>query len=283
MNSEFLSFYIPRMNISYDKTQVKNELEAKINCVVERIDFVSIVNPDKSTNPNYRSAFIHMYLGGYTCEEIYKTTYVEEKAYKFYLINGYFDSYWLLLKNKNPLSETDLNLCQVVENARLLEERVSKQDEIIKYQAEKLLKIEDTLYQLLGGLYNQSTQDVTLHHHLTYLLDNDSVGWSPANSIEKSPWSIWPTTRQGDASEERIEELEKELIKLKEMVLQKNKDDNSTHSSMPELISFMGRGDDSICSYSTHSSMPSLLSANDESDSSREERIRNSDELCGNN
>jgi hypothetical protein len=287
MNTELLSFYIPRMNINYTKSSVKNLLEDNISFVIKRIDFVSIVNPDKSVNSNYRSAFIHVYLGSYCCEEVYKITHIEAKAYKLYLVNGY-DSYWLLLKNNNPIPETELNLCQVVENARLLEERVEKQEAIIKYQSEKLLKLEDSLYQLLGGLYNQSTQENTLHHHLTCLLDNP-VLWSPKNNVEQSPWTIWPTTRQGDASEKRIEELEKDLTILKQFVLQKVTDDISTHSSMPDLISstdlvsMPDEDNDSIYSYSTHSSMPSLGSINDNSDSSREERIINSAVLCGNN
>jgi len=281
MNTELISFYIPRMNIKYNKIQVKDLLEDNednINLVVKRIDFVSIVNPDKSVNPDYRSAFIHVYLRK-GCEIIYRTTYVENKFCKFYLVDGY-DSYWVLLKNKNPIPETELNICQVVENARLLEERVEKQEEIIKYQSEKILKIENSVYHLLGGLYNQSTQENILHHHLTHLLDSP-VCWSPENNNEQSPWTIWPTTRQGDSSEKRIEELEKVLYNLKQV--QRTSDDNSIHSSMPDLVSIRDEDNDSICTYSTHSSMPSLLSVNENSDSSREERIRNSDELCGNN
>lgn len=265
MNSELISFYIPRMNIKYNKIQVKDLLEDNINLVVKRIDFVSIVNPDKSVNPDYRSAFIHVYLRK-GCEIIYRKTYVENKFYKFYLVDGY-DSYWLLLKNKNPIPETELNLCQVVENARLLEERVEKQEEIIKYQSEKILKIENVVNQLLGGLYNQSTQKNILHQHLTHLLDSP-VCWSPESNIKQSPWTIWPTTRQGDASEKRIEELEKVLYNLKQFD-QRTTDDNRIHSCMPDLVSATHEDDDSICSYSTNSSMPSLLSANDESDSSR--------------
>lgn len=274
MNSELISFYIPRMNIKYNKIQVKYLFEDNINLVVKRIDFVSFVNPDESVNPDYRSAFIHVYLRK-GCEIIYKTTHVENKFCKFYLVDGY-DSYWFILKNKNPIPETELNLCQVVENARLLEERVEKQEEIIKYQSEKILKIEDAVYRLLGGLCNQSTQENILHQPLTGLLDNNAVSWSP-----ESPWTIWPTTRQGDSSEKRIEELEKVLYNLKQV--QRTTDDNSIHSSMPDLVSIRDEDNDSICTYSTHSSMPSLLSINENSDSSREERIRNSDELCGNN
>ena len=256
MDSQLLSFYIPRVNGKFTKTEVKNNIEDRfLDCNIERIDFVSILNQDKTVNPTYRSAFIHMYLRNESASfQLYKTTYVEETAFKFYL-NNKSDSYWLILKNKFPVPETELNLSQVVENARLLEERVSKQEEIIEYQATKIEKIESVVYQLLGGLFNHTTQDHFLEKHLTALLDNNEVCWSPTNCKTKSKWSHYPTTRQGDDSEIRIQELEKELKQVKRFVVfhdeykcrdedssdedssdEEETDTNSTHSSMPGLV-----------------------------------------------
>ena len=137
----------------------------------------------------------------------------------------------------------------------------------------------------------------------------------------KSKWSHYPTTRQGDDSESRIQELEKDLKQVKRFVVFHNEykfsdevssdeddedDDDgatdvSTHSSMPGLEQIHRADDDasssnsssmpelisndnnSIVSSSTHDSMPSLESVNNsDSDASREKRIRNSAELCGN-
>ena len=249
MNSQLLSFYIPRMNGKFTKAEVKNNLEdGFLGCNIERIDFVSILNPDKTVNPNYRSAFIHAYLRSLPASsQLYKTTYVEEKAFKFYL-NGQHDSYWLLLKNKFPVPETDLNLSQVVENARLLEQRVAKLEEINEYQATKLENIETVVYQLLGGLFNHSTQGKVLNQNLNLLEDNNEVCWSPTDSESKSKWAHDPTTRQGDDSEIRIQKLENELKQVKRFVVFHNEyrfsDDESSddeeeaisvHSSMPGL------------------------------------------------
>ena len=252
MNSQLLSFYIPRMNGKFTKTQVKNNLEdGFLDCNIERIDFVSILNPDKTVNPNYRSAFIHMYLRSQPASfQLYKTTHVEEKVFKFYL-NGQYDSYWLLLKNKFPVPETELNLSQVVENARLLEERVAKLEEINEYQATKLENIETVVYQLLGGLFNHRTQGNVLNQNLNLLEDNNEVCWSPTHDDSKSKWAQYPTTRQGDDSEIRIQKLENELKQVKRFVVfhndyrfsddessddeEENATNNSTHSSMPGL------------------------------------------------
>ena len=296
MDSKLLSFYIPRINGKYTKTEVKNNIEDRIlDCNIERIDFVSILNQDKTVNLNYRSAFIHMYLRNLpTSFQLYETTYIDETAFKLYLKNQ-FDSYWLLLKNKFPVPETELNLSQVVENARLLEERVSKQEEIIEYQATKIEKIESVVYQLLGGLFNHTTQDHFLEKHLTALLDNNEVCWSPTNCKTKSKWSHYPTTRQGDDSEIRIQELEKELKQVKRFVVfhdeykyrdededeedeeedEDEDDTNSTHSSMPGLEQIHSIEDDNDItsnedddSTNTSSSMPELISTgeNDNND-----------------
>jgi hypothetical protein len=320
MDSKLLSFYIPCVGVKFTKIQVKNNLEnGFLECNIVRIDFVSILNQDKTVNPDYRSAFIHMYLrNNPTSFQLYKTTYVEENAFKFYF-NSQTKSYWLLLKNKFPVPETELNLSQVVENARLLEERVAKQEEIIEYQATKIEKIENVVYQLLGGLFNQSTQSEVLNQNLNRLLDDNEVCWSPTNGPSKSKWDIWPTTRQGDDSEIRIQKLENELKQVKRFVVFHNEykfsdedssdeeGDNSTHPSMPGLEQIYGVEDDytsneddstsnsspmpslisndnnSVGSASTHDSMPSLESVNNtDSDASREKRIRNSAELCGN-
>jgi hypothetical protein len=234
-----------------------------------------------------------------TSSQLYKTTYVEEKAFKFYF-NRQTSSYWLLLKNKFPVPETELNLSQVVENARILEERVAKQEEMIEYQATKIEKIENVVYQLLGGLFNQSTQSEVLNQNLDMLLDDNEVCWSPTNGTSKSKWEIWPTTRQGDDSELRIQKLENELKQVKRFVVFHNEykfsdedssdeeecdasphpsmpdleqvysndddtsdegDSTSDSSPMPDLISTDNHDDNSVVSGSTHSSMPGLESA----------------------
>jgi hypothetical protein len=51
------------------------------------------------------------------------------------------NEYWILLNNKIPVSETKLNIHQVVENARILQSVVEKQAEEIKVMREQLLEL----------------------------------------------------------------------------------------------------------------------------------------------
>ena len=74
--------------------------------------------------------------------------------------------------------------------------------EIIAQQDAKLERAMFAIYQLHGGLYNQKTQA-----HMIQLGDALLHGKEkPIEPVE--PVNIWPTTRQGDAHEERISKLE---------------------------------------------------------------------------
>jgi len=127
--------------------------------VVKRVDFVPI------TGEEYiQSAFIHMemmYFNEVT-KELIKRLYVENKSFKMLIDN---QTKWVLLKNKNPIADTKLNIHQIVENARILEQRVEEQNETIKTILEYLakdVKIEETpkiethrrLGRLLDDLYS---------------------------------------------------------------------------------------------------------------------------------
>jgi hypothetical protein len=116
--------------------------------------------------------------------------------------------YWICLKNKNPIQRTLMNIHQVVENGRYIENLVTAQAEEIKNLKETIERQEKTIdglqkvvYQLIGGLYCQRTQSDIIHLYLDVL-----YGREPSDKPVKS--SIWPTTRQGDENRDRIEKLE---------------------------------------------------------------------------
>ena len=64
------------------------------------------------------------------------------------------------------------------------------------------------LYQFIGGLYNQQTQGDMIDSYLNLLFDMNKK----ENDLSKV--NIWPTTRQGDKNEGRLNMLEKEIDKL---------------------------------------------------------------------
>lgn len=80
----------------------------------------------------------------------------------------------------------------------------------------KLNGVENVVYQLLGGLFNQSTQSIILDSHLCCLRGNkhsDEIN-EYATSSEINEVTIWPTTRQGDRNEEEIRLLKQQVSKL---------------------------------------------------------------------
>lgn len=84
---------------------------------------------------------------------------------------------------------------------------------IIEMQAKEIERCKNVVYQLVGGLYNENTQQGTSSRHVKQLF-----GYNNEQELqdEKDSWTIWPTTRQGDANEERIKKLEETIKNLEE-------------------------------------------------------------------
>ena len=229
---------------------------------ISRIDFTPInKKPGFGENVDsvVKSAFIHFSELNEPGSIIHYCI-KEGEPYKFYPFEN-SHKYWLLLPAKNPIPETMMNTAQIVENCRLLEKKVEDQDAKIKELERKLEGVHTVVYQLLGGLFNQREQGMVLDNHLSYLFPGE------INTKEKntSKWDIWPTTRQGDENERRIERLEAVLMmpyegpypkdfenedeeqedtalferKREALQNQEESDGESTHSSMYDLISYV--------------------------------------------
>ena len=89
-----------------------------------------------------------------------------------------------------------------------LKKTVEDQGKIIQKQAKQIKGLTTQLYQLIGGLYNQEKQAEQIDFAVA-MLDNRK----PEKGLPDDPnyYTIWPTTRQGDALEERMAELEKKI------------------------------------------------------------------------
>jgi hypothetical protein len=72
---------------------------------------------------------------------------------------------------------------------------------------DKINRIEEVVYQLIGGLFNHETQFGIIDSHNACLF-----GRKPSSSIDNQ--SVYPTTRQGDANEEEIRLLKQQVSKL---------------------------------------------------------------------
>jgi hypothetical protein len=71
----------------------------------------------------------------------------------------------------------------------------------------KINRIEEVVYQLVGGLFNHETQFGIIDSHNACLFGRES-----SSSIGNQ--SVYPTTRQGDANEEEIRLLKLQVSKL---------------------------------------------------------------------
>lgn len=300
--------YIPRLSASVTEGMIRDEFYNIAE--ISRVDFTPLGKKPgfcENLEGGIKSAFVHF------------SRFFEHCIMNEIIINGSFPfypsfengKYWLLLKAENPIQDTMMNNAQIVENSRLLEQKVEEQAATIKTMEEKLRSVQDTVYKLIGGIFNQRTQGATLGNLVNNLYSRS--GYDRETEITEN---MWPTTRQGDANESRIETLEKELqeviavvndhavkgTKLAHKFYQENvfvpdeddevqdgelqfrkdqiaensdnSDTDSTHSSMPDLIVY-----NSVSSSNSSSSMPDLESISSEGSS---RRLRNSYELCGN-
>lgn len=138
MSAYNLSVYIPRISINTTEEYVKKVFENHLLALVNRVDFVPLVEEDKTLNKppglqaNFQSAFVHFdgYYFSENSKDMYNTVFEEGQFYKFQPGSD-SKEYWILLKNNNPIPATRLNIHQVVENHRILEEKVLLQEQEI--------------------------------------------------------------------------------------------------------------------------------------------------------
>jgi hypothetical protein len=157
----------------------------------------------------FKSAFVHFHQ--IIREAFWETIYNNGNAYNIQITQK---EYWLCLKNKNPIQRTMMNIHQVVDNGAFVEKMVYKQAQKIKEQKntinelkDKVHIIQETIYELLTGLYCEKSQYKTLSRHLYNLHIIDKYG----NKEDTNIWKQLPTTRQGDECENRLDFIEKYL------------------------------------------------------------------------
>jgi len=252
------SVYIPRISSFVTEQMIKDEFANTIG-QVRRVDFNTIgkrpgfMEPLKQNQHLFRCAFVHFdlvynhYFDQFNkyhvdIESLFQLIH-EGKSFKY--IPSCVREFWLLLQNVNPIPETMMNVHQIVENSRILEERVENlemdldttlselselkhtfeeqenmwnnrfrdQQETIDIQDSKIIRLEyklesiqQVVEQLISGLFNQKTQRNIQQLHMNLLYgEKDDI----CVSGDTSMWTHYPTTRQSDDHEERILALEK--------------------------------------------------------------------------
>jgi hypothetical protein len=198
-----------------------------------------------------KSAFVHFYNSHHYMSENESFWNHLSDCIDPYKLQISQSEYWLCLKNKNPVQRTMMNISQVVENGRYLENLVTEQAKNMEKQEEKLERLQQVVYQLLLRLYNQETQAGILNVNFAIMYPGDDN--EPIDCKNTSVWQDSPTTRQGDENERRIQELEKEIQNMRNKLgLSEEHDKNRQHMNSPV-------NDNDNDSLSTHSSMPELV------------------------
>lgn len=276
-----LSIYIPRISVHMTEALVIKEFLSKDIGRVRRVDFVSIEKQkgfEEKLSPIWMSAFVHF-------DEIFENriTYeikeALEKGENYKIVAYCSNEYWLICKANAPIQETLMNNHQIVENCRHLEKTVQQQSLTINKLEKDIDRLQKAVYHLLGGLYCHKTQQHELHNSLTDLFGVDDLPWKPDTDRDEH-WCKYPTTRQGDNNECRLNDLEDRLD-----AIEKKTDINESIFGTNYSPIKINAEYDEICSFN---SIPDLIP---DSDSDEEQclesanimaRIKISRELCDN-
>ena len=142
--SQLYSIYIPRISAKYNEQILMSLFHEGGIGFIKRVDFVEV---EGMTFMN--SAFVHFhYL--YDIEktkEIIAQLEAENGSFRWYVTEK---EYWILLKNKNPIVDTVLNIHQIADIIKNVEKKSQEQEEKIKQQEEKLAALEAKIDSLLS-------------------------------------------------------------------------------------------------------------------------------------
>jgi hypothetical protein len=121
------SFYVPRVHDSCSDEQVRLQFRLQGVGIVRRVDF----NPILGTN--FKKAFVHMesMLNTDYARAVIDTVFVKREFIQIHPDITNPSIYWILLKNTCPVPETTLNVHQLAENHRILEQLVFQQQQQI--------------------------------------------------------------------------------------------------------------------------------------------------------
>jgi hypothetical protein len=157
------SFYIPRISIEHNETAIAHVFRANYVGEVKRVDFVPLETPN---NDRFCSAFVHCYRVNPTV-----IGFIDElEGQSGYRLQINPNEYWILLKNKNPISDTRLNIHQIAENARLLEQRVVEQNAFIERQSEEIFRIHETIYDMMNIIYSLDEDKKRMSDNYKYMV-----------------------------------------------------------------------------------------------------------------
>jgi len=140
MNS--ISIYIPRVSVDCDEAFFRQFFHMISFGDVDRVDFVAL-DYDYTSNGRFRKAFVHFqFVYNTQIADDIVTTLSKGEPYRLYPRAG---EHWILLKNKVPVLATTMNIHQLAENHRLLEEKTQLLEEKSRRLEESMLYLEEKM------------------------------------------------------------------------------------------------------------------------------------------
>ena len=146
-NTQMCSVFIPTISKAHTQEIIANYFALNSVGKVERVDFVEFQNDeDRVCDPTrFQQAFVHFSPQQKT-REIMEV--IEQKgSYRFYPFKEQ-NQYWILLKNKNPVPKTELNVNQLAHNQKLMEEREALMVEKMEKMFQKMEQMEERQAQM---------------------------------------------------------------------------------------------------------------------------------------
>ena len=152
------SFYIPRITKNYSEDDIVRAFHGLSIGKVMRVDFAPLLpvapgvreSMESLCNP-FQKAFVHLEWLYDTdiAKTIGSTVLDADNSYRIYpwLTNNH--EYWILLNNKTAIPATRLNVHQMAENHRILEQTVMAQEKQIAEQSKQIAEIKAMVEKLL--------------------------------------------------------------------------------------------------------------------------------------
>ena len=122
--------------------------------------------------------------------------------------------------SSSSLNTLTAEMREMREQLLLLTDKVMFMERVIEKQADKLENNNRVICSLVNGLFNHSNQIGTITEYTEMIFGESSEEEKEEyeNLPDNNRWGNYPTTRQGDEHEQRIERLEAKLNTILEII-----------------------------------------------------------------
>ena len=221
-NSQMYSVFIPTISKIHTEEIIANYFALNSVGKVERVDFVEFQSGVKGLQKDFQQAFVHFSPQQKT-REIMEA--IEQKgSYRFYPCEmkerhscsfKEQNQYWILLKNKNPVPKTELNVNQLAHNQKLMEEREALMVEKMEKMEQRMAQMDERetrMVQRMTKMEDEMKMMILLNEKFAQTFDVQTINLQTlSNLVCKRNQSETPATPDISELEEKISELKTDV------------------------------------------------------------------------